>query len=265
MPAPASRPAGQPTRPAGQPLPTAAGEDRRSPERRVPPPGHHRDVSGGWLRPTVFGAMDGLVTNVSLIAGVGGGGARPHTIALTGLAGLVAGAFSMATGEWTSVTSQNELVGAEVAMERRELHRAPEAEAEELAQALAARGVDPPLARKVAQQIGRNPEEALRMHAREELGVDPDELPSPWTAAVSSFLSFAVGALIPLLPYLVGSAVLWISLVAAAAAALFGGAAVARLTGRPMLLGAGRQLVLAAFAAAVTFGIGHGIGATVGG
>lgn len=226
------------------------------------PEGHHRDVSGGWLRPTVFGAMDGLVTNVSLISGVGGAGAAPHTVLLTGLAGLVAGAFSMATGEWTSVTSQNELVHAEVALERQELHRAPEAEARELADALVRRGVEPELAVQVSRQIGANPEAALRMHAQEELGVDPDELPSPWLAAGSSFVSFATGALVPLMPYLFGARTLWPALAIAALAAALGGAVVARLTGRSLLFGGARQVVLGAFAAVVTFGVGHAIGTT---
>lgn len=229
------------------------------------PEHHHRDVSGGWLRPTVFGAMDGLVTNVSLISGVGGGGGSAHTIVLTGLAGLVAGAFSMATGEWTSVTSQNELVAAEVDLERRELSRAPEAEARELAEALQRRGVEPELADEVSRQIGANLEAAVRMHAQEELGVDPDELPSPWVAAVSSFFSFGVGAILPLLPYFFGAKVLWVSLLVAAIAAVAGGAVVARLTGRAAVFGGGRQLALAALAAAVTYGIGHLVGATVGG
>jgi VIT1/CCC1 family predicted Fe2+/Mn2+ transporter len=229
----------------------------------LPPEHHHRDVSGGWLRPTVFGAMDGLVTNVSLIAGVGGGGAAPHTIMLTGLAGLVAGAFSMATGEWTSVTSQNELVGAEVDLERAELRRAPEAEARELALALTKRGVDADLAHRVARQIGADPVNALRMHVQEELGVDPDALPSPWLAAGSSFLSFSVGAVIPLLPFVVGVNLLWVALVLAGVAAATGGGAVAKLTGRPMLLGAVRQVLLAVLAAGVTYLVGHAIGTAV--
>jgi len=136
-------------------------------------PGHeHRDVSGGWLRPAVFGAMDGLVTNVSLIAGVGGGGGAQHIIVLTGLAGLAAGAFSMATGEYVSVSSQNELVEAEVRKERHELEVHPDAEREELAAMLQHRGIDPELASQVAKQISTSPEEALGMHVREELGVD---------------------------------------------------------------------------------------------
>ena len=144
---------------------------------------HHADVSGGWLRPAVFGAMDGLVTNIALIAGVGGGGVSPKSVVLTGIAGLVAGAISMGLGEYTSVRSANEQVAAEVAKERRELERHPEAEARELAEAWVARGLPRDLALQVANEIRRNPEEALRMHVREELGVDPDEQPSPWAAA----------------------------------------------------------------------------------
>jgi vacuolar iron transporter family protein len=227
-------------------------------------PGHgHRDVSGGWLRPAVFGAMDGLVTNVSLIAGVGGGGVAPHVIVLTGLAGLAAGALSMATGEYVSVSSQNELVEAEVRKERHELEIHPDAEREELATMLRQRGIDPGLADQVAQQISTSPEEALGMHVREELGVDPNELPSPVTAAGASLATFAVGALIPLLPYLLGYDSLWAALGLAAVAAFVGGGLVARLTDRPFLRGALRQLVLGAFAAGVTYLIGYLVGATV--
>ena len=220
--------------------------------------GHtHRDVSGGWLRPAVFGAMDGLVTNVSLIAGVGGGGVSSHTIVLTGLAGLAAGAFSMATGEFVSVSSQNELVGAEVAKERYELQHNPHGEQAELAAMYKMRGVEPALADEVARQLSQHPEEALRMHVREELGVDHNELPSPLTAAGASLVTFAVGALIPLLPYLLGFSALWASLVLAAIAAFVGGGTVARITARPFLRGAIRQLLLAAVAAGLTYGIGR--------
>src|SRR5256714_750918 len=128
-------------------------------------PGHeHRDVSGGWLRPAVFGAMDGLVTNVSLIAGVGGGGGAQHIIVLTGLAGLAAGAFSMATGEYVSVSSQNELVEAEVRKERRELEIHPDAEREELAPTFRVRGVDAQLAEPVAREVSAHPHDALAGH-----------------------------------------------------------------------------------------------------
>lgn len=240
-------------------------ERRRGVQPAHPPgPQHeHRDVSGGWLRPTVFGAMDGLVTNVSLIAGVGGGGLDRSRIILTGLAGLVAGAFSMATGEFTSVTSQNELVRAEVELERRQLRAYPEEERAELAEAFEDKGVDPELAEQVAEQVSEDPDEALRLHAQEELGVDPAELPSPVVAAVSSFFAFAVGAIVPLLTYLAGSADLWLALGVAAAALFVAGAVVAGLTDKPLWYGGTRQLALAALAAGVTYAVGRAIGTSV--
>ena len=227
-------------------------------------PGHeHRDVSGGWLRPAVFGAMDGLVTNVSLIAGVGGGGGARQIIVLTGLAGLAAGAFSMATGEYVSVSSQNELVEAEVRKERHELEVHPDAERAGTGRHAAVPGHRPRAGHQVAQQISTSPEEALGMHVREELGVDPSDLPSPITAAGASLATFAVGALIPLLPYLLGYDSLWVALGLSAVAAFVGGGLVARLTDRPFLRGALRQLVLGAFAAGITYLIGSLVGAAV--
>jgi VIT1/CCC1 family predicted Fe2+/Mn2+ transporter len=217
---------------------------------------HHRDVSGGWLRPAVFGAMDGLVTNVSLIAGVGGGGGTSHTIVLTGLAGLAAGACSMAAGEYVSVSSQNELIRAEVDKERLELEHNAAAEQAELAGMLRARGVSAATARQAAAEISAHPEQALAVHALEELGVDPGELPSPLVAAGASLASFAVGALIPLIPYLAGVDVLGVALGLAAVAAVAGGGIVARLTARPFWRGALRQLVLGACAAGITYLIG---------
>jgi vacuolar iron transporter family protein len=227
---------------------------------------HHRDVSGGWLRPAVFGAMDGLVTNVSLIAGVGGGGGSAHTIVLTGLAGLVAGACSMATGEYVSVSSQNELIFAEVAKERLELEHNPKAEQAELAAMLRARGVSAATAKQAAAEISAHPEQALAVHALEELGVDPSELPSPVVAAGASLASFALGAVIPLFPYLIGQHLIGLHLLGvalglAAVAAVAGGGMVARLTSRPFWRGAIRQLLLGAAAAAITYGIGAAIGA----
>src|SRR5690606_2298787 len=146
----------------------------------------HRDVNGGWLRPAVFGAMDGLVSNLALMTGVAGGAAGQQTIVLSGLAGLAAGASSMAAGEYTSVASQRELVEAELDVERRELRKHPQDEEAELAALYAARGVEPELAREVARQLSQDPEQALEIHAREELGIDPGDLPSPTVAAVSS-------------------------------------------------------------------------------
>lgn len=227
-------------------------------------PSHeHRDVSGGWLRPAVFGAMDGLVTNVSLIAGVGAGGGAPHFIVLTGLAGLAAGAFSMATGEYVSVSSQNELVAAEVRKERFELEHHPVAERKELAGKFRMWGVEPGLADQVARQVSAHPEHALAVHVREELGVDPHELPSPVVAAVASLVTFAAGAFVPLLPYLLSYDSLWVALGLAAVAAFAGGGMVARLTDRPFLHGALRQLLLGATAVAVTYLIGSLVGAAI--
>jgi VIT1/CCC1 family predicted Fe2+/Mn2+ transporter len=223
--------------------------------------GHeHRDVSGGWLRPAVFGAMDGLVTNVSLIAGVGGGGGSRHAIVLTGLAGLAAGAFSMAAGEFVSVSSQNELINSEVDKERHELTFNPVAEQAELAGMLRQRGVSPITARQAAAEISAHPEKALAVHALEELGINPAELPSPVVAAGASFSAFAVGAVIPLLPYLFGFDALGAALGLSALAAVIGGGLVARLTHRPFWRGAVRQLLLGIVAAGITYLIGRAVG-----
>src|SRR5579864_4103374 len=200
----------------------------------------HRDVQGGWLRPAVFGAMDGLVTNVSLIAGVSGGGGSPRTLVLAGLAGLSAGALSMAAGEFVSVSSQNELVDAEVSKERFELEHNPDAERRELASVFRQRGVDAALADEVARQVSSHPDQALRVHVREELGVDHQELPSPVTAAAASLVTFAAGALVPLIPYLIGFSSLAAALVLAAVAAAVGGGLVSWFTARPFLRGAVR-------------------------
>jgi VIT1/CCC1 family predicted Fe2+/Mn2+ transporter len=223
-------------------------------------PDHHGDVSGGWLRAATFGAMDGLVTNIALIAGVGGGGVAPRTIVLTGAAGLVAGAISMGLGEFTSVRTQNEQVAAEVAKERRELERFPDAEAQELADNWARRGLPPDLARQVADVLKRNVDEALRVHAREELGVDPEEQPSPWVAAITSFVCFSIGALLPLVPYLLGSTVLWPALAVGGVGLFAAGALVARFTDRAWWASGLRQLSLGALATLATYLIGTAIG-----
>ena len=220
----------------------------------------HRDVSGGWLRPTVFGAVDGLVTNASLIAGVGGGGVSPHTIVLTGVAALVAGVFSMGTGEYISVTNQNELIHAEVALERRMLARFPAAEQDELAGYFRNYGADPDTAARMAAAVSKDPGTALRVHTREELGIDPDELPSPVVAGMASLFAFSLGALLPLLPYHFGFPVLAATLTITALALVTGGAAVGKLTGRSILHAGLRQLALGGLAIAVTFTIGSLIG-----
>src|SRR5690242_2490689 len=220
----------------------------------------HRDVSGGWLRPTVFGAVDGLVTNASLIAGLGGATVSPHTVVLTGVAALVAGAFSMGTGEYISVTNQNELVHAEVALERQMLAQFPAAEQDELAGYFRNYGADPETAARMAAAVSRDPGTALRIHTREELGVDPHELPSPLLAGVASLLAFSLGALMPLLPYLLGLPVLAATLVVTAVALVTGGATVGRLTGKSMVRSGLRQLALGSLAIAVTYTIGSLIG-----
>jgi vacuolar iron transporter family protein len=216
----------------------------------------HRDVSGGWLRPTVFGMMDGLVSNFALIAGVAGASAGTSEVSLAGLAGLVGGAFSMATGEYISVQSQNESTHAELEVERRELHRNPDAELAELTQVYIDRGVDAQTADRVARQLSRDPDQALVIHAQEELGVDPRQLPSPWTAAGSSFVSFCVGAVLPLLPYLLGATSLVISAIVAVLALFTAGAVSSRFTSRGWVFAGTRQLTLGVVAACVTFGIG---------
>ncbi|HET9382231.1 MAG TPA: VIT1/CCC1 transporter family protein [Streptomyces sp.] len=224
----------------------------------------HRDVNGGWLRPAVFGAMDGLVSNLALMTGVAGGQAGQHTVVLSGLAGLAAGAFSMAAGEYTSVASQRELVEAELAVERRELCAHPKDEEAELAALYESRGVEARLAREVARQLSRDPEQALEIHAREELGVDPGDLPSPAVAAVSSFGSFALGALLPVLPYLLGASALWPAVLLALAGLFLCGAVVAKVTTRTWWYSGLRQLALGGAAAGVTYALGAMFGTVVG-
>ncbi|HEX3335582.1 MAG TPA: VIT1/CCC1 transporter family protein [Jatrophihabitans sp.] len=227
------------------------------PERPDPEIHHeHRDVSGGWLRPTVFGMMDGLVSNFALIAGVAGAASATSEVTVAGLAGLVGGAFSMATGEYVSVQSQNESTQAELDVERHELKHNAEAELAELTQMYVARGVDPDVAHQVAVQLSRDPDQALLIHAQEELGVDPQQLPSPWIAAFSSLLAFSVGALIPLLPYAFGAKSIVISAVLAVIALFVAGVGASRFTSRGALYSGTRQLLVGILAAAVTFGVG---------
>ncbi|MGW5969370.1 VIT1/CCC1 transporter family protein [Streptomyces sp. NPDC055186] len=224
----------------------------------------HRDVNGGWLRPAVFGAMDGLVSNLALITGVAGGSVGQQTIVITGLAGLAAGAFSMAAGEYTSVASQRDLVEAELDVERRELRKHPEDEEAELAGLYESRGVDPELAREVARQLSKDPEQALEIHAREELGIDPGELPSPAVAAVSSFGAFALGALLPVLPYLLGASSLWPAVLVALLGLFLCGALVAKVTARTWWFSGLRQLALGGAAAGVTYALGALFGTAIG-
>jgi vacuolar iron transporter family protein len=223
---------------------------------------HHRDVSGGWLRAAVFGAMDGLVTTIALVAGVGGGGADRQVIILTGVAGVVAGAFSMALGEFASVGAQNDAVAAEVAVEREEIRRHPEDEQAELAGMYRRMGLSRQTAEAVAREVHADPELAVRVHITQELGVDADDQPSPWTAAVSSFLCFVVGGLVPLAPYLLGSASLPLALLVGAAGLLVAGALTSLFTARSWWASALRQLAFGAIAAGATYLVGALVGVT---
>jgi VIT1/CCC1 family predicted Fe2+/Mn2+ transporter len=209
--------------------------------------------------------MDGLVSNGALVAGVAGATATTHQVILAGLAGLLAGSFSMAVGEWTSVASQTHLVQAEIEKERAELERSPAAEERELAGLFRRRGLSRDLAERVAREVSKDPDEAWRVHVREELGVDPDEQPSPYVAGALSFVTFAFGALVPLLPYLLGAHTLVWSVVLGALLLFVMGGAVAQFTHRPPLVGALRQLVLGSVTVAVVYAVGHAIGTGVSG
>jgi VIT1/CCC1 family predicted Fe2+/Mn2+ transporter len=225
----------------------------------------HRDVNGGWLRPAVFGAMDGLVSNFALIAGMDGGtSSGSSVIVLAGLAGLAAGAFSMAAGEYTSVASQRELARAEIEVERKEIQRHPIDEEIELAETYRAKGLDPDLASKVAKQFHTDPDQALEEHVREELGIDPHDLPNPVIAAASSFICFAVGAFVPLLPYLLGASNVVPALIMSLTALFVCGAVVSRVTSRSWWYSGLRQLLLGGLAAGLTYFVGTLVGPGIG-
>jgi VIT1/CCC1 family predicted Fe2+/Mn2+ transporter len=226
---------------------------------------HHRDIQGGAARAAVLGVSDGLVTNVSLILGVAGANTTPGTVRLTGLAGLLAGAFSMAAGEYVSMKAQRELLERELATEAAAISRRPAAERAELARLYESRGVDPTMAGEMAGEMMRTPELALETHAREELGVDPSSLGDPYKAAASSAASFALGAFVPLIPWLVGGhgAAVIASLLLAAVSSVLIGVALARYTGRSVLRGALRQLTVTIAAAGVTYLIGTLLGTKV--
>lgn len=219
----------------------------------------HRDVQGGGTRAAVLGAGDGLLTNVSLVLGVAGASAGAATVRLAGVAGLLAGAFSMAAGELVSVRAQQELTERELQVERQELADEPEAERRELAGMFRARGLSAGDAEVVARILSTNDAIALDTHARMELGIDPDAAGAAERAAVLSFLAFAVGAVLPLAPWFVtrGLAAVIGSVVIGALAALGLGALIGASAGRSMPKTALRQLVVAAVAAGITYGVGH--------
>jgi vacuolar iron transporter family protein len=208
----------------------------------------HADVTGGWLRAATFGAMDGLVSNTALIAGVAAAGSA-SAVVLSGVAGLLAGAFSMALGEYTSVTTANEQIASEVRVERRSFRKYPAEEQAELVDLLV--------------EIHRDEKRALNFHLVQELGIDPSDTPSPWVAAGSSFVMFATGAVIPLIPYLLGYSLLWLGLVCGGIGLLVAGGVAAYFTRKSVWLGSLRQLTFGAIAIAATFVVGTLIGTTV--
>jgi VIT1/CCC1 family predicted Fe2+/Mn2+ transporter len=222
----------------------------------------HADVTGGWLRAATFGAMDGLVSNTALIAGVAAS-ASAHTVVLSGVAGLLAGAFSMALGEYTSVTTANEQIESEVRVERRAFRKHPQAERAELVAMMMNMGMTEDTATKATEEIHRDETRALNFHLVQELGVDPSEKPSPWVAAGSSFLMFAIGAIIPLIPYLLGHESLWFGLAFGGVGLLVAGGVAARFTRKSLLLGGLRQLAFGAIAIGATYAVGTLIDAGV--
>lgn len=222
----------------------------------------HRDVQSGGARAAVLGAGDGLLTNVSLVLGVAGASAGASTVRLAGVAGLLAGAFSMAAGELVSVRAQKELAQKELDVERHELATEPEAELRELAAMYRARGVPADDAMTVARILSSNEHVALDTHARLELGIDPDRFGAPAKAAVLSFLGFTVGAILPLFPWFFtsGSTGVILSIVIGGVSALLLGAIIGAVAGRSVARTALRQLLVAVLAAGVTFGVGHLLG-----
>jgi VIT1/CCC1 family predicted Fe2+/Mn2+ transporter len=237
-----------PTAPMGHPMPTVVADIGR----------RHGAAGGGTLRAAVFGVNDGLVSNTCLVMGVAGAAAEPRMILLSGVAGLLAGAFSMAAGEYISMLSQREMFEYQIGQERDELQTYPEEEAEELALIYAARGIPIDDARKIAAQLVKEPQSALDTLAREELGLNPNDLGSPWGAAVYSFIAFGLGAILPLIPFLVGAGGRGVLIAASlSGAALFAvGATLSLFSGRSALLGGARMLLIGAAAAAATYGIG---------
>jgi vacuolar iron transporter family protein len=215
----------------------------------------HSDVSGGWLRAATFGAMDGLVSNTALIAGVSAA-ASAHTVVISGVAGLLAGAFSMALGEYTSVTTANEQIDSEVRVERRSFERHPKAERAELIAMLVNLGMSQDTAAQATDEIHRDENRAVNFHLVQELGIDPTEKPSPWVAATSSFVMFAIGAIVPLFPFLLGFESLWAGLICGGIGLVIAGGVAARFTSKPAWWASLRQLLFGTVAIAATYVVG---------
>lgn len=226
----------------------------------------HRNVQGGWARAGVFGVSDGLVSNVALILGVAGASSQAAFVRVAGLSGLFAGAVSMAAGEYVSVKAQNELIERELEIERRSIEEKPEAETNELASIYERRGIGPAHARRLAIAVMADPDVALDVHAREELGVAPDRVGSPYVAAATSFGAFAAGALVPLVPWFFGggTAAVVVSLGVGLVAAVFVGLLLAGFTERSRWRTALRQVLVAGASCVVTFLLGRLFGTQVG-
>src|SRR5438132_10067752 len=239
------------------------GEDR--PESILDLEGWHRTIYGGSLRAAVFGANDGLLSNFSLVMGIAGANAESRFVLLAGIAGLLAGASSMAAGEYVSVRSQREVYEQQIAMERQELEMSPDEEREELSLIYQAKGIPSGQAEELTERILSNPETAINTLAREELGLDPTELGSPWVAATSSFVAFAAGAVIPVIPYLLlsGNTAFVISAVVCGTGLFILGGLVSIFTGRGLLFSGFRMLGIGIIAAAVTYFIGRLLGVYV--
>lgn len=224
----------------------------------------HRRAAGGLARAAVFGVSDGLVSNVSLVVGMAAAGAGPSIVRATGIAGSIAGAASMAAGEWVSVTAQNDLVEREVAVERRELRRHPKDETLELAEHYERQGMSPDTAATAAREVMTHDARALQVHALAELGVDPSDLASPWRAAGLSLICFLLGALLPVVPWFGGEGrpAAATSVVIGVVAAAIVGALIARLAERSIVRGALRQVFILVLAVSVTSAIGSLLGVT---
>src|SRR4051794_31823838 len=246
--------------------PAVPSATRRAPEQITRGEGWHRSARSGTLRAVIFGVSDGLVSNLSLVMGVAGASTQDQFILWAGIAGLLAGAFSMAAGEYISMQSQRELFERQIELERAELEAMPEEEQRELAAIYAGKGVPREDAEKLAAHMFEDPEVALDTLVREELGLDPDELGSPWGAAGGSFAAFAVGAAVPVIPYVVasGSAAFVVSLALSLVALFAVGAGVSLLTGRGMVFSGLRQVGIGAAAAAGTYVVGRVIGGSGG-
>jgi VIT1/CCC1 family predicted Fe2+/Mn2+ transporter/rubrerythrin len=229
--------------------------------------GWHRHARSGTLRATIFGVSDGLVSNLALVMGVAGASEQGAFILLAGIAGLLAGAFSMAAGEYISMQSQRELFQRQIELERAELEAMPEEEERELAALYMAKGFTVEEAEAIAARMFADPQTALDTLVREELGLDPDELGSPWGAAIGSFLAFCVGAAVPVIPYLLadGPVAFYASILLSLGSLFLVGAAVSLLTGRSLWYSGLRQMGLGAAAAAVTYAVGKVIGVSVAG